>query len=205
MNISVILAHPNSGSFNRALADYSVLALKDNGHDVVFHDLYEEHFNPVLPYQEISPNVELDPLVQRHCDEIKQADGIIIVHPSWWGQPPAILKGWVDRVMRVGVAYRFEEGPAGIGKPVGMLRAEHALVINTSNTPREIELQMYGDTLETIWNKSVLSFCGVKKFHRKLYSPVLVSTADERARWLEDCKNTVSEIFTKSGEMRISA
>ena len=46
----------------------------------------------------------LDPVVQRHCREVADADGYVVVHPNWWGQPPAVLKGWLDRVFRQGVS-----------------------------------------------------------------------------------------------------
>ena len=64
----------------------------------------------------------LPPPIRQHCDEIAEADGIVVVHPNWWGQPPAMLKGWIDRVLRVGVAYRdlglvFCAGRAGLGWP----------------------------------------------------------------------------------------
>ena len=89
--------------------------------------------------------------VVRHCSEIASADGIIIVHPNWWGQPPAILKGWVDRVSRPGVAYRFLEGDGGEGVPVGLLKAETAIIFNTSNTPEEREATVFGDPLDNLW------------------------------------------------------
>ena len=63
------------------------------------------------------------------------ADGLIVVHPNWWSQPPAILKGWMDRVLRQGVAYEFGEG----GAVIGLLEGKTALVLTTSNTPREPE------------------------------------------------------------------
>jgi NAD(P)H dehydrogenase (quinone) len=84
--------------------------LTENEHEVVFHDLYREKFSPVLPLREVPRDVKLPPLINRHCLEIAEADGIIVVHPNWWGQPPAILKGWIDRVLRPGVAYKFAEG-----------------------------------------------------------------------------------------------
>ena len=56
-------------------------------------------------------------------------------------QPPAILKGWIDRVMRPGVAYEFLEGDSGEGVPNGLLKAKTALVFNTSNTPEDRELK----------------------------------------------------------------
>ena len=68
----------------------------------------------------------LPPEIARHCAEIAAADGIIVVHPNWWGQPPAILKGWIDRVIRPGVAYEFLDGDDGEGVPVGLLKAKTA-------------------------------------------------------------------------------
>jgi len=61
----------------------------------------------------------LDPVIRRHCDEIAAAAGIVVVHPNWWGQPPAILKGWVDRVLRPDGAYLFVDRDGGTGVPGG--------------------------------------------------------------------------------------
>ena len=81
--------------------------LRAAGHEVVFHDLYQEGFDAILPDAEIPKGATLDPVVQRHCRDVSQADGYLIVHPNWWAMPPAILKGWLDRVLRQGVAYEF--------------------------------------------------------------------------------------------------
>ena len=143
MKISVILAHPTAGSFNHAIALKAVKALKQNGHKVFFHDLYQERFDPLLTVAEIPREASLPPEVQRHCREIAEADGIVIIHPNWWGQPPAILKGWVDRVIRPGIAYEFLEGDKGEGIPKGLLKARAALVFNTSNTPEERERHIF--------------------------------------------------------------
>ena len=133
MRISVILAHPDIESFNHAIVADAVKALKRNGHEVCFHDLYEEQFDPILPAEEISEDIPLPAEIEKYCAEIPKADGIIVIHPNWWGQPPAILKGWVDRVIRPGVAYEFLEGDQGEGMPNGLLKAQAALVFNTSN------------------------------------------------------------------------
>lgn len=195
MKLSVILGHPDQGSFCHAMAEAAVQALRDNGHEVLFHDLYRERFEPVLPAAEIPKGASLDPMVQSHCDEISKADGIIIVHPNWWGQPPAVLKGWVDRVIRAGVAYEFAEGDGEEGVPVGLLKAKAALVFNTSNTPRERELSAFGDPLETIWKNCIFDLCGVKIFYRRMYGVVVTSTLEERRRWLQDVQETVQTYF----------
>ncbi len=151
LKISLILAHPNPASFNHAIAQAALQTLQRLGHRVHYHDLYAEGFEPLLPSGEIDCDLHLPESLRDHCLELSQADGIIIVHPNWWGQPPAILKGWIDRVLRPGVAYHFLEGDGGEGVPVGLLRAWAALVFNTSNTPRSRELTVFGDPLETIW------------------------------------------------------
>lgn len=137
MRISVILAHPDPNSFNRAIAKTAIEVLKANGHKVFFHDLYREKFDPLLPAKEIDEDAKLPAKIKKHCKEIATADGIVIVHPNWWGQPPAILKGWVDRIIRPRVAYQFLEGDSGEGVPKGLLKAKAALVFNTSNTKSE--------------------------------------------------------------------
>ena len=110
MQLSVILAHPSSQSFNHAIAQAAIAELKQNGHQVAFHDLYAEKCDPIFPASEIPKEASVPQEVERHCQEIFSADGIIIVHPNWWGQPPAILKVWVDRVIRPGIAYQFVDG-----------------------------------------------------------------------------------------------
>jgi NAD(P)H dehydrogenase (quinone) len=107
MQISIILAHPDPLSFNHAIAYKAFEVLKLNNYDVFFHDLYKEKFDPLLGQEEIARDAALPAAIKKHCEEIAAADGIVIVHPNWWGQPPAILKGWVDRVIRPGVAYEF--------------------------------------------------------------------------------------------------
>ncbi len=195
MKISVILGHPKKGSFNHAIADKVIQTLLGNGYKVTFHDLYNENFNPILPWEEIIKGGELDPIVQAHCQEIVEAEGIIIIHPNWWGQPPAILKGWVDRVFRSRVAYRFVENDKGEVVSKGLLKAKAALVFNTSNTPKEREQNVFGDPLEGLWNKCIFELCGIQKFYRKMYGEMITSSLEQRKEWLEDVEKVVNNYF----------
>jgi len=92
MKVSIILAHPDKNSFNAAIAKCCRKTLAANGHTVFFHDLYAEKFNALLPAKEIPRTAKLSDELKRHCDEISSADGIIVVHPNWWGQCSAYLK-----------------------------------------------------------------------------------------------------------------
>lgn len=195
MEISVIVAHPDSGSFNHAIAAVVAETLGQCGHAVCFHDLYAEGFDPLLGAEEILKDVSLPELVQRHCDEITAADGIVVVHPNWWGMPPAILKGWVDRVIRPGVAYEFLEGDGGEGKPNGLLKAKTAIVFNTSNTETEREQNLFGDPLETLWKNCIFGLCGVETFYRRVFNIVVVSDETQRKKWLDEVRAAVLESF----------
>ena len=195
MRLSVILAHPDRHSFNHVIAGTCVEELRKNGHNVILHDLYDEEFDPLLPSDEIPKEAALTPQVENHCAEIAHADGIVVVHPNWWGQPPAILKGWIDRVLRPDVAYCFLEGDKGDGIPVGLLPARAAVVFNTSNTPAERELRVFGDPLETLWKNCIFDLCGVRAFYRRMFRVVVTSTAEQRSEWLKEVQSLLDRCF----------
>ena len=198
MRVSVILAHPNVGSFNHAIAATAVATLKKDGHTVNFHDLYAEEFDPILPGSEIPKDADVTPEIGKHCEEIEEAEGIIIIHPNWWGQPPAILKGWVDRVIRPGTAYEFLDGDKGEGIPNGLLKAKSAIVFNTSNTNTERELTEFGDPLETIWRNCIFKLCGVEEFYRQTFNIIVTSTKEQRQGWLQEVNHVVGEYYPKT-------
>lgn len=197
MAICVILAHPQKGSFNHAISAVVLQTLSHNGYEVRFHDLYGEEFEPLLPGKEIAADAPLPPFIQQHCREVSQAQGLVIIHPNWWGQPPAILKGWVDRVFRPGVAYKFQEGDKGEGVPLGLLTAAAALVFNTSNTLPRREAEVFGDPLEAIWKNCIFGLCGVDNFFRKNFAVVVTSTPEERKNWLQEVRGLVGRYFPK--------
>jgi len=195
MKISIILAHPNPGSFNHAIAQTAAETLRQSSHEVVLHDLYQEQFPPLFSAGELQPDAKLDPVIASHCQETAQADGLIIVHPNWWGMPPAILKGWIDRVLRMEIAYRFVANDIGEGVPVGLLKARSAIVFNTANTPEDREREVFGDPLESLWKKCVFDLCGVRNVHRRTFSVVITSTPQQRANWLLEVGKTVTRHF----------
>jgi putative NADPH-quinone reductase len=197
MRILMILAHPDPASFNHAIAATCAGVLARNGHEVAAHDLYREGFDPLLPQGELRRDAALPAGIRAHCDELSRADGILIVHPNWWGQPPAILTGWVDRVVRPGVAYEFLEGDAGEGVPRGLLRARCAVVFNTSNTEAARERAVFGDPLDAIWRRCVFALCGVPAVHRRTFGVVVTSTEAQREGWLAEAAATVDRLFPR--------
>lgn len=191
MKVLVVIGHQSPGSFCHAIAQTAIDALRAGAHEVIYHDLYQERFDPILPPPEVPKDGKLDPVIQKHCDEVRATDGFLIVHPNWWGQPPAILKGWLDRVIRQGVAYEFGPG----GAVIGHFQGKKAVVFTTSNTPRDIEVSVFHDPLENLWKTVVFGFCGVEDPYRRNFESIIMSTPEQRRQWLEEVRETVREKF----------
>ena len=85
MKVMVVLGHPNTESFNHAIAAAAVQALRANGHEVFYHDLYAEGFDPVLTQAEYAETEVTDPVIKAQCEEAAGADGFVIVHPKLVG------------------------------------------------------------------------------------------------------------------------
>jgi len=113
MKSTVILAHPYSKSFNHAIYHTVCLKLENLDIKVFKHDLYEEKFNPVLSVEELGSDKSADILVNQYAEELMDSDFLFFIHPNWWGQPPAMLKGYIDRVIRPPYAYDFPPGDTG--------------------------------------------------------------------------------------------
>jgi hypothetical protein len=79
--------------------------------------------------------------------------------------------------------------------PIGLLKAQAALVFNTSNTPPAREQAVFGDPLEALWKNCIFDLCGVPVFHRRMFCVVVTSTLEERRGWLDEVSATVKHYF----------
>ncbi|MBP7460520.1 MAG: NAD(P)H-dependent oxidoreductase [Candidatus Delongbacteria bacterium] len=193
MVVSVILAHPYPYSFNAAIYQRSLQWLETNGHRVYAHDLYRETFDPVLVGEEVLMDGGSHSPVWDYQREILESEGVVFIHPNWWGQPPAILKGYLDRVWRENINYRLDEGKGGM--PVGLMQRMGAVVFNTSDTPAEREDNFFGDPLEKIWKKCVFEFSGITRYQRVIFRVMADSTPQERANWLNEVDQCLARLF----------
>jgi len=138
----VVLASPEPSSFASALARTTADTLEAAGWSVTLLDLYAEGFDPVLSERDFTDRVmserlqpmdeqlhaadsgTFDPALARHVQLFLDADLLLLVCPMWWFSLPAMLKGWIDRVLGNGVAYRYpdvEPWSGYLGEKRGML------------------------------------------------------------------------------------
>jgi putative NADPH-quinone reductase len=95
------------------------------------------------------------------------------------------------------VAYKFIDGDSGEGVPVGLLKAQTAIVFNTSDTSEKREEEVFGDPLELIWKNCIFDLCGIKNFKRKMFRIVVTSSSKEREGWLEEVNQITTEYFPR--------
>lgn len=190
--VLVVVGHPDATkSFNGAIANVVCATLTELGYVPKLRDLYAEGFNPVMPLNETNSSYDEAPAAMlAEMEEVKNSVGLVFIHPNWWGGPPAILKGWIDRVFRNGFAYGFTENG-----PWSALNDKIVQVFTTSNTPRDYEVDFYGDPLENFWKTIVFSVVGSLSFERRNFEQIILSDEQMRKAWLEETRATIKRRF----------
>lgn len=130
MRVLHLYCHPLAESFHAALRDAAAEGLARAGHEVDLLDLYAEGFEPVLTaearrrYHDTSRNrAGLEPYVER----LQRAEALVVQFPTWCFGPPAMLKGFLDRVLMPGVAFDLSD-PARVRPLLGGIRSVTGLV-----------------------------------------------------------------------------
>lgn len=156
--VLVILGHPDGkSSFNAALAESYVKGAKAAGAEVRLTKLGDLKFDPILHhgYAKIQ---KLEPDLKQLQEDIKWADHLVWVFPTWWGSMPAILKGALDRMWLPGFAFKFKRAYW----PTRLLKGKSARLIVTMDSPWPIYHLVFGGPGENIMKRSVLHFSGIR-------------------------------------------
>ncbi|NHJ39023.1 MAG: NAD(P)H-dependent oxidoreductase, partial [Asgard group archaeon] len=112
MKVLIIYAHPNERSFCSAVKDKLIDGLSFNKNTIRVHNLYEEKFNPILSKEELieyPKNLNENEEIKKYQQDIKWAQIICIIHPVWWYGPPAIMKGYIEKIITEGFAFVFKD------------------------------------------------------------------------------------------------
>lgn len=178
----IVYTHLNPESFTKAVTDKIEEVLKSKGHETKIIDLYEDDFNPVLKFPDIQYNFmgkEAPDDVAHYQELITWADKLIFVFPLWWGQMPAILKGFLDRTFTHGFAYTYtDEGG------IGLLSNKTAHVFINAGSPKSY-LNDLGvlEGINNVFINGVFGFCDIKA-SITLFDEVTTVTHEKRTAYL---------------------
>ncbi|MDR1698107.1 MAG: NAD(P)H-dependent oxidoreductase [Erysipelotrichaceae bacterium] len=184
----IVYTHPYEGSLNHAILETVIASLKKQGRDYEVIDLIKDGFNPVLTKEELrlySRGETIDPLVNKYQDLIKKSDRIIFIYPIWWGETPALLKGFIDKVMKVHFAYHYDEMHRLIGD---LSYLEEVVAITTGANPKKV-FEGYGNSVQKIFLDVVWKQLGVSK-NRWFYCNV-VASKEEISGFLQDLSSKI--------------
>ncbi len=195
MDVVMVTAHPHADSFTAAVATAARRGMRRAGHSVDELDLYAIGFVPAMSpaeraaYHEAAPLI--DPMTIEHARLVRQARALVFVYPTWWGGPPAILRGWLERVLVPGVAFRFDEH----GKVVPALTNVRQIVgISTYGSSRRY-VRVMTDGGRRMLLRALRLNCGWRTSTRWLamYSTD-TSSEDERIAFLERVERSMARL-----------
>jgi NAD(P)H dehydrogenase (quinone) len=188
----IVYSHPNPKSFNHAVYETYVEALKKKGHEVRVRDLYAIDFDPVLKGSDFEA-MQKGQLPKDIIDEqqnIQWAEIVTFIFPIWWTGLPARVKGYIDRVFLHGFAYAVDEN--GVK---GLLSDKKVFVFNTTGTPQSIYdgNGMFNSMSQTI-DMGIFKFCAMEVVGHKFFAGVPGATNEARAEMLAEVRRIAVEV-----------
>lgn len=198
MRTLVVVAHPCDDSFTHAVARRTCDGLRRGGHHVDVIDLYALDIDPVMRAEEwqhylravavpdndaagAAASAPTDDILRAHADLVQRAEALVFVYPTWWSSVPAVMKGWVERVMRPGLAFRVEEGRV---RP-GLRHVRHLIGISTYGS-RRTYVRLVNDNGRRLILRTLRVCTGRRTRTRWLpFYSIDTATPERRARFLD--------------------
>ncbi len=180
MNVLVICGHPRAASFCAALSDAYVTGARATGCSVRLLSLADLTFDPDVRF--VSPLQQaLEPDLEHALALLERADHVVLVYPAWWGATPARLKGFLNRVLLPGRAFR----ETADGRLEGLLAGRTAHLLTTLDMPPWVYRWIYGAGGHRALCRSTLGVCGIRCTRVVSYGALNHSKPGQRAAWLD--------------------
>ena len=185
MNVLIINGHPRKDSLSEALVNAYWEGAVAAGVNITRLNLYELAFNPNVTH--ISPAQQaLEPPIRQAQELITWAHHVVFIYPTWWGTMPALLKGFIDRVLTAGFAFEDITGGNGYSP---LLSGKSAQIITTMDTPWWVYRWIYRAPGHNAMRRAILQFCGFHMAPTLSFGPVKSSDPAQRRKWLSKVKN----------------
>ena len=185
MNVLVINGHPRNDSLSGSLVNAYLEGARSAGVQVNYLKLGELSFN-LHVITESPRDQEFENDITRAQKLIATADHLVFVYPTWWGTMPALLKGFLDRVLTPGFAFEHIEGGTGYAP---LLNGKSAHIITTMDSPKWVYRFIYRSPGHNAMRRATLEFCGIKPVRILSFGPVRKSTVAQREQWIQQMKD----------------
>lgn len=179
--VLLINGHPDTESFNFGLSEAYKKGAVKSGTELREINIRELDFNPNLQFG-YRKRTELEPDLLEAQENLKWADHIVWVYPVWWGSVPAIMKGFLDRVLLPGFAFNIREGSIWWDK---YLKGKTSRLICTMDQPAWYYSLYNGAPSHKMMKKLTMQFVGVKSVKITAIGPIRLSSDKFREKWLK--------------------
>lgn len=179
--VLVINGHPDKESFNFGLSASYKKGVEKSGAEVKEINIRELNFDPNLQFG-YRKRTELEPDLLDAQEKLKWADHLVWIYPVWWGSVPAMMKGFLDRVLLPGFAFKKREGSLWWDK---FFKGKTARIICTLDQPSWYYKWVYGAPSSKALKKLTLNYIGVSKVRITTIGPIRLSKDSFRAKWLQ--------------------
>lgn len=159
MKAYVLYCHPDPDSFTAAVCQRAVETLGAAGHVVRLSDLYADGFEPAMSLQERLDYLAPPPHqaeINDYCDNLRWCDALVVVYPTWWSGQPAMLTGWLDRVLVRGVAWEATSGAVSITPLLTNIR--HVVIITSHGSSKFLNV-VEGESGRRVMGRAVRLLC----------------------------------------------
>lgn len=193
MKTLILYCHPWGGSYNYAILKSITKGLEKRNAQYEVIDLVLDGFNPVMTEEDLAGynhGVFADPKVGEYQKKLNQTDELIIITPIWWGMPPAILKGFFDKVFLNNWAYTTAENGLLVGK---LQHIKSCTLISTMNSPRIYYKFFLKDPLKYSLISGTLKACGIQNIKWISLANVVKQTQAKREQWLKEIENQMAK------------
>ena len=186
--VFVVYGHYDDKSFNASIKNTFIESAKESGHEIDCIDLYKEKFNPVFAGE------EPDEIVLNHRKRIEKCNVIVLIAPIWNFRMPAIVEGWIDKVLAPPWAFSFKKLVGNYGYPQGKLKDKKAIIFCTYGSPRLAVTTFFLNLPIRRLKRGVFHICGIFNINYRRYFAVPFVSEKKRERFLEDVKKTAMKI-----------
>ena len=209
MKTLIVYYHPHEGSFCSAIRDAVISGLDTGGYEWQIIDLEKDGFDPVIHEKDLGIFVKagrlgeegldgVDPLALEYMKKLRWAEHLVMIFPIWWMSTPAMVKGFIDKVIFPGIVYKMDGG-----RLVSQLSSLHeTTLITTMNTPADVYKERFDNSLEGSLIKGTFNQIGIHDVRWISLNMVKQVGDEKRWLWLDEIENEFASpvIYSKKVE-----
>lgn len=192
MKVTIVYNHPYEKSFNNAILQTTVKALESINCEPTVINLDKENFNPVMTSEDLLAFVkhkQIDEQTKKYTKILEKSDHLILIFPIWWELMPAMMKGFIDKVVFPGSFYEYNSNGLTMNKKMKNIKT--ITIITTMNTPKIVYRFFFGNAIKKALINGTFKKTGYENSKWISFNMVKQASDNKRRKWLENLEHKI--------------